>query len=414
VKEGPSGGAVPGAALPLFLDAFRFLAYRRLWLGAFLSSLGTWTQEVALNWLIHVRFQDPRYFGYRSLASDTPLLAFMLLGGAVADRVDRRRILLVSQVLQMTFAAALGVLYASHRLGFAAILILAGLTGLAQSQSAPTYQAVLTTVVPPPQIPSAVALNSLQFNLSRAIGPVVGGLLLVRAGTGWCFVVNAASFLAVIVALVRISVPSPARVAGEGIRRSLVAGFRHVRRDGVLRVLIPLAGAASFLAFPLVTYLPVVAGDVLHSGAAGYSRLLFAFGVGAILGAILTAHRGGAPRRGRALLLALALYGIMGLAATLSTHEWAAMAFLFVAGVAVVSAFSMINSLIQEGSPEALRGRVLSIYGVAFRGGMPMGSLAAGFLIHWLGAPWVLASFSLTLALIAAGVYARSETVRVL
>src|SRR5262249_10142175 len=153
------------------------------------------------------------YLGLRAFCSDTPLLAFMLVGGAVADRVDRRRILLTSQVLQMLYAVLLGLLYWWGRLGIVAILAIAALTGLTQSQSAPTYpsaprsQAVPPSLFPPKQTPNAVALNSLQFNLSRAIGPVIAGLLLYRAGTGACFVVNAVSFLAVIVALWRIELP---------------------------------------------------------------------------------------------------------------------------------------------------------------------------------------------------------------
>src|SRR5216683_5397820 len=199
-----------GITLPAFLAAFAYRNFRLLWTGAFLSSVGTWTQDVALAWLIHTRLHDPFYLGLRAFASDAPLLAFMLLGGAVADRVDRRRILLTSQVLQMLYAVLLGLLYWWGRLGIVAILLIAALTGLTQSQSAPTYQAVITSLVPPRQIPNAVALNSLQFNLSRAIGPAIAGLILANWGTGPCFAVNAVSFLAVIVALWRIELPPPA------------------------------------------------------------------------------------------------------------------------------------------------------------------------------------------------------------
>ncbi|MFI5184874.1 MAG: MFS transporter, partial [Vicinamibacteria bacterium] len=295
--------------LPAFLSAFAYRNYRRLWVGAFLSSIGTWTQDVALNWLVHTQFVDPRYLGYRSFASDAPLLAFMVLGGAAADRVDRRLILLTSQCLQMCFAATLVVLYVTGRLGVVPILLIAFLTGLAQSQSAPTYQAVLTTLVPPKEIPSAVALNSLQFNLSRAIGPGIAGLLLVYAGTGWCFAVNALSFLAVIAALIRIQIPSPGMAKRETLGQSLSTGFSYVRRSDLLFVLMALAASSSFLAFPLVTYLPVIAGDVFKTGARGYSWLLMSFGVGAIAGALVTAHRGKAEGRGRLLLGSLSLYG---------------------------------------------------------------------------------------------------------
>jgi MFS family permease len=416
-EAGPEGSPAeePAAGirrLPPFLSAFGFTAYRRLWMGAFLSSVGTWTQDVAISWLVHVRFVDPRYLGYRSFASDVPLLAFMLLGGAAADRRDRRRILISSQVFQMSCATALGVLYVTRHLGMAAILFLAFLTGLAQSQSAPTYQAVLSTVVPPREIPSALALNSLQFNLSRAIGPVVAGILLVRAGTGWCFAVNVVSFLAVIVALVRIEIPSPRLGKKETLRESLAAGFRYVRRSDVLFGLTALAATASFLSFPLITYLPVVAGDVLKSGARGYSLLLSSFGAGAIVGALVTAHRGQAPARGRTLLGSLAVYGVATAAAVLSGNQGAAMALLFVSGLAIVSAFSILNSLVQESAPDELRGRIVSIYGLAFRGGMPLGSLVTGFFVKAFGAPATIAASCSVLLLVAWVVYACSERMR--
>ncbi|MBI3932895.1 MAG: MFS transporter [Acidobacteria bacterium] len=399
-------------ALPGFLGAFASRNYRLLWIGAFLSSVGSWTQDVALNWLIHTRFVDPRYLGYRSFAAELPLIAFMLLGGAAADRTDRRRILLVSQVLQMSFAATLGLLYVTGHLGVAAILGLAILTGLAQSQSAPTYQAVITSLVPPPQIQSAVALNSLQFNLSRAIGPVIAALLLAGAGTGWCFAVNAGSFLAVIVALWRIEIASPGLGGKESLARSLAAGLRHVRENHVLAVLVALAAAGSFLAYPLLTFLPVIAGDVLRTGAAGYSQLLSSFGVGAIVGAVVTAQRGHVPGRGRILNGAFVLYGLATLGAMVSRRQGLSMALLCAAGFFLVCAFSIVNSLVQENAPDELRGRVVSIYGLAFRGGMPLGSLVAGFLVGPFGAPAVIGSFSALLVVLSATLFARSARLR--
>jgi len=402
-----------GVALPGFLSGFAFRNFRLLWTGAFLSSVGTWTQDVALSWLVHVRFVDPFYLGLRAFASDAPLLTFMLVGGAVADRVDRRRILLTSQILQMTFAATLGVLYAAGRLGIFPILLLAFLTGLAQSQSAPTYQAVITSLVPPKQIPNAVALNSLQFNLSRAIGPVIAGIILAQWGTGPCFAVNAASFLAVIVALWRIELPAPARPAArETLGQSLRAGLRHVWGSPILLVLIALGLAGSFLAFPLLTYLPVIAGDVLKTGAEGYSLLLSSFGAGAIAGAVSTAQRGHVPGRGRLMMASLVVYGAAAMGAVLTARQLVSMALLFVAGASLVTAFSTLNSLVQENAPDALRGRVVSIYGLAFRGGMPLGSLTAGALVRGLGAPAVLGGFSFLLAVLSVIVYFRERRLR--
>jgi predicted MFS family arabinose efflux permease len=409
-------GSVPrvaGVALPAFLTALSFRNYRLIWTGAFLSSIGTWTQDVAMAWLIHVRLGDPLYLGLRAFASDAPLLAFMLVGGAVADRVDRRHILLVSNVIQMVLAATLGILYALGHLGIAAILVIAALTGLTQSQSAPTYQSVLTSLVPPRQIPNAVALNSLQFNLSRAIGPAVAGLLLARAGTGACFAVNAISFLAVLVAIWRIELPAspPPR---DSLRESLHAGLRFVWRDRLLSRLVFLGATGSLLSFPLITYLPVIAGDVLHTGAGGYSLLLSSYGAGAIVGAVATAHRGHVPGRGRLMLVAVFVYGLVATIAVTSRVQALSMGMLFVAGGSLVTAFSTLNSLVQENAPGELKGRILSIYGLAFRGGMPIGSLIAGVLVRSLGAPRVIGAFSAALALLALGNMAWNPRVRTL
>jgi predicted MFS family arabinose efflux permease len=400
-------------ALPGFLSAFSFRSFRLLWIGAFLSSVGTWTQDVAVAWFIHVQTRDAFYLGLRAFASDLPLITFMLVGGAVADRVDRRRILLTSNVLQMIFAVALGVLYATGHLGVWPILSLAFLTGLAQSQSAPTYQAVLTSLVPAREIPKAVALNSLQFNLSRFLGPALAGMLLARGGTGLCFFVNALSFLAVMVALWRIDLPAPSAEAGrDTLGQSLRAGFAEVGRRPLLRLFALMGLLGSFLAFPLITYLPVIAGDVLHTGAQGYSLLLAAFGVGAIGGAVATAQRGHVPGRGRTLLVAFASYGLTVLGALMVRRQAACMALLVLAGWSLVTAFSTLNSLVQENAPDAFRGRILGIYGLAFRGGMPLGSLVAGLVVRTLGAPWTLGVYVALLTLLALALLLRHEGLR--
>jgi MFS family permease len=402
----------PSARRPGLLAAFAHRGFRLLWAGAFLSSIGTWTQDVALAWIIHSRLGDPLYLGLRSFAQEVPLLAFMLLGGAVADRVDRRRILLASQWFQMGMAVLLGALFLGGRLGIAAIVLVAFATGVAQSQSAPTYQAVITSLVPRDRIANAVALNSLQFNLSRAIGPVVAGLLLAHAGAGWCFAANAASFVAVILALRRIELPPPIPGPRESLGESLRAGLGYVAAAPGLRAATLLAAAASFLAFPLVTYLPVIAGDVLKTGAAGYSLLLSSVGVGAIAGAVTTAQRGLVPGRGRLTLLAFAAFGLVSVGASLSRWQWVSMALLVGSGFTLTTAFSTLNSLVQEMAPDALRGRVLSIFGLAFRGGGPIGSLVAGGIVRAAGAPVVLAAYAGVLLVLALWLLARGRELR--
>ncbi len=400
--------------LPGFLASFSYRGFRLLWVGAFLSSVGTWIQDVGLSWLIHTQFQDPFYLGLRNFSRQAPLLAFMLVGGAIADRIDRRRILISSQLVQMAMAVLLLLLYAVDRLGMGAIVAIALVTGLVQSHSAPTYQAVITSLVPRERIPNAVALNSLQFNLSRAIGPVVAGLLLVALGAGACFAANALSFVAVIAALWAIVLPPPLPGVRDSLGRSLQAGLGHVFRAPSLRASVLLGFAASFLAYPLITYLPVIAGDVLRTGASGYSLLLTSFGMGAIVGAVGTAQRGNAAGRGRLMLLAFGAFGVVTIGAALSSWQWLSMLLLVGSGLFMTTGFSTLNSLVQEMAPDALRGRVLSIYGLAFRGGAPVGSLIAGVLVRSAGAPPVIAAYSAALLVITVLLLVRRTSLRAL
>ncbi len=366
---------------------------------------------MALAWLIHQQFGDPRYLGYRSFAAEVPLLAFMLLGGAHADRGDRRRILLASQSVQMAGAVVLAILYAAGHLGIAAILGLAFVTGVAQSQSAPTYQATLTSLVPKAHIQSAVALNSLQFNLSRAVGPALAAGLLAVGGAGVCFGVNALSYAAVILAIAGLELSPSAGPTTEGVLRSVALGWDHVTTSALLRVLVLLGGLGSFLAFPFITFLPVVASR-LGAGASGFGLLMACFGGGAIAGAIATAHQGYSAGRGRRALFAFVTCGLAGTLAVLSRDRILTAGLLSLMGFAMVSALSTVNALVQENVPDAFRGRVLSIFGLAFRGGGPLGSLAAGFLVKAFGPAVTLAGFGALLALLSMAVFWKAGALR--
>jgi predicted MFS family arabinose efflux permease len=185
-----------------------------------------------------------------------------------------------------------------------------------------------------------------------------------------------------------------------------------VKESPLLRAFTLLAAAASFFGFPLITYLPVIAGDVLHTGAKGFSYLLSSFGAGAIVGALVIAQRGQVKGRGRLLLLGFAAYGLATIGAVQSRRQWLSMALLFVAGTSLVTGFSTLNSLVQENAPAALKGRILSIFGFAFRGGLPIGALASGVLVRELGVPLVMSVFAGTLALIALATLARSASLR--
>jgi predicted MFS family arabinose efflux permease len=360
---------------------------------------------VALSWVIHTEFKNPAYLGWRQFASELPLVAFMLLGGVLADRINKKTILMASQLIQLCMALTLAGLYFTGRLSIWSVVVVGFITGLAQSQSAPTYQAFLTSIVPRDVIPRAVAMNSLQFNLSRSIGPPIAAALLVALGAAWCFVINAFSFLAVVAALILINIPalSTAPKPQHGFAHSLREGFAYVRQSPDIAMIIGLAGALSFFVFPLTTFLPVVADEVLGSGASGYSLLLSAIGLGAIVGAIGTAHRGGFAGRGRFVLGCFVAGPLAAAGAVLCGRQWLAMILLFIYGVIQVSGSSTLNGLVQELAPEEMRGRIVAIFGFTFRGGSPLGALLLGYSVTWFG-PAVAVSASLIAMSVLCGV----------
>lgn len=399
--------------LPAFLGAFEHRNFRLLWAGAFLSSVGTWIQDVALSWVIHTEFKNPAYLGWRQFAAEAPLVIFMLVGGASADRFDRKTILLASQWIQMVFAIVLAILYGTGRLSIVAVLIIGALTGLAQSQSAPTYQAFLTSIVPRDVIPRAVAMNSIQFNLSRSIGPAIAAKCLVIAGASWCFALNAVSFVAIVIALFMIRIPvETVAKPKESVTRSIKDGFAFAWGSPEISIMVLLAAALSFFVFPLTAFLPVVADDILKSGASGYSTLLTAMGLGAIVGALGTAHRGRFDGRGKFVLICWISGAALGAAAVLCGRQWLATAMLFFFGILQVSGSSTLNGLVQEAAPEEMRGRIVALYGLAFRGGSPLGALCLGYAVTWVGPGAALSCSLVAMALLCTLVLARSERIK--
>ena len=369
---------------------------------------------MALSWVIHTEFKNPAYLGWRQFASELPLVAFMLLGGVLADRINKKTILMTSQFIQLSMALILAGLYFTGHLSIWSVVIVGFITGLAQSQSAPTYQAFLTSIVPKDVIPRAVAMNSLQFNLSRSIGPPIAAILLVALGAAWCFVINAFSFLAVVVALLLIRIPalSGAPRTHQGVAHSLKEGLRYVRQTPDIAMIVGLAGALSFFVFPLTTFLPVVADEVLGSGAAGYSMLLSAIGLGAIVGAIGTAHRGRFARRGRFVLMCFSLGPLLAAGAVLCRLQWLATLLLFGYGVAQTSGSSTLNGLVQELAPEELRGRILALFGFTFRGGSPLGALLLGYSVTAFGPAVAISATLVCMSLLSATLLYRSPRFR--
>lgn len=370
-----------------------------------------------MSWVIHTEFKNPAYLGWRQFASELPLVAFMLLGGVLADRINKKTILMASQIIQLVMALVLAGLYFSGHLSIWAVVIVGFITGLAQSQSAPTYQAFLTSIVPRDVIPRAVAMNSLQFNLSRSIGPPIAAALLVALGAAWCFVINAFSFVAVMVALILIRIaaePVAVDKPRQSVASSLFEGFAYVRKAPDVAMIIGLAGALSFFVFPLTTFLPVVADDVLGSGASGYSMLLSAIGLGAIVGAIGTAHRGKFEGRGRFLLTCYVIGPFLASAAVFCGSQWLAAILLFVYGIIQTSGSSTMNGLVQELAPAEMRGRILALFGFTFRGGSPLGSLLLGYMVTWFGPAAALTASLMCMSLLCAALLWRSPRFRAL
>jgi MFS family permease len=389
--------------------AFTYTDFRRLWVGAFTSSVGTWMQEVAQNWLILTMTGNVILLGVDAFLGDSPFLLFSLFGGVFADRFDRRRILLASQVVQMTSALVLAGLILAGGLRVWIILTLSFVVGFAQSFGGPAYQALVPTLVDKEDLPNAVALNSIQFNLARVIGPVLAGLAFYRLGAAACFGLNALSFLAPIAALLVLTRGGVTSKTTERVWESLRTGLRAVRDQKSLRGLVGLAFVGSLCSFPLVLFLPVFAKDVFHRDAKGYSLLLAVFGVGAIAGAIGVAGLGNVPRKGLVAVVMLMTFGGLMAGFAISRIPFVSYVLLTLAGASLMVVFALFMTLVQSNVDDHLRGRVVSVYSLAFRGAIPLGNLAAASLAAVFTAPAVLIADGVLLVGLGAFVLLRNR-----
>ena len=378
--------------------------FRLLWFGALTSSIGTWMQKVAQAWLI-VTLTGPSsafYLGLDSFAGEAPILLFTLIGGVVADRRDRRHMMLTSQFVQMLVALLLAALVFTGAIQIWMVLTLSFIAGCAQAFGGPAYQSLIPTLVGKDHLPNAVALNSIQFNLARVIGPIVAGVTLASFGMVACFGLNGISFLFVIAAILAlrdIHVPSAATVS---IVDQMKDGLRYVRNSRNLMAITLLGFIGAFLGLPLLTFLPVITKDVFQQDVAFYSRLMTFAGAGAVTGALIVAYIGKHRHIGRLLLMFLASFGTAMVLFSLSRTATLSAVLLFIAGALLVMSFALTTSLAQLLAPPELRGRVVSIYLVAFRGGSPLGGLASGWLVTQVGsAPAVLMVNGVVLTTIA-------------
>jgi MFS family permease len=374
--------------------ALTYRDFRLLWLGALVSSIGTWMQKVAQAWLIVTLTgaASAFYLGLDSFLGELPILLFTLIGGVIADRANRRHLLLASQCVQMTTAFALAALVFSDHVRVWQILALSAVTGVAQAFGGPAYQSLIPSLIPKETLPNAIALNSIQFNLARVVGPMLAGAALTAFGMVACFGLNGVSFLFVIAAIIALHVPFVPPIGMAGMREQLKSGLQFVRHHPQLMTLTGLGFIAAFLGLPLLTFLPIITKDVFQQDVGLYTRFMTIAGMGAVLGALAVAWIGKHRHMGMMLLTMQVLLGLTAVAFSLSRSIWLSQVLLFLGGAMLVTCFSMTTSLVQLLAPHELRGRVVSIYMVAFRGGSPLGGLVSGWLVTQIGsAPYVLA-----------------------
>ena len=381
--------------------AFQYRDFRLMWFGACTSSIGTWMQIVAQSWLVYRLSHSAFLLALDQFLGGIPIFLFSLIGGVVADRVERRKILLSSQYAQMTTAALLTILVATNRVHVWHILCLSFISGVAQAFGGPAYQALIPTLVEKEDMPNAIALNSIQFNVAVMLGPALAGQALAKLGEKWCFGLNAVSFLAPILSLSMIKARFLPAKTTQSMFASLKQGIQFVRQQTSMEALIVLAFCMTALSMPMRTYIPVFVTDIFHRGPETFGNLLALMGLGSICGSLTIATAGNFKKKGLVALGALACLGTGIAGFALSKSLPLSEALLVLVGASMMAVFATVNSLVQLITTNEMRGRVMSVYNFAFRGGMPMGNLLSGWLVPMFTAPVVLSVNGLLLVVLA-------------
>ena len=394
------------------LAAFTYRDFRVLWFGAFASTVGTWMQKVAQSWLVFEITKSSFYLGLDDFLGQLPILLLTLIGGVIADRHDRRQLLLGSQCVQLATAFTLAALVYWDRVHIWQILALSFTAGIAQAFGGPAYQSLVPSLVEKKDLPNAIALNSIQFNLARVFGPLLAGVTLAAFGTAICFALNGLSFLVVIVAIMSLTIQHTRPAEQKSILHELNVGLTYVRGETAIIALTVLASLTTFLGLPLLTFLPIFARDIYHGDVGRYSQMMAFSGAGAVCGALVVAWLGRFKHMGLTLLIVQFAFGLLITAFAICRIGWLSNLLLFLAGSALIVVFSMTASLVQLIVPDHMRGRVVSVYMVAFRGGMPLGSLWGGYAASLTSAPFVLAINGGLVSLVGLYFLIRSHGVR--
>jgi len=385
-KDGAAPGE-PQSRVPAMFRALRYRNYRLFFSGQIISLIGTWMQSVAQSWLVYRLTGSSLLLGLVGFAGQIPVFLLASIGGMVADRRSRYRIIVTTQTLAMLLAFILSALTLLGHIKVWEIMVLASSLGLVNAFDIPARQAFIVEMVNPQDLVNAIALNSAMVNGARILGPAVAGVLVAAIGEGWCFFTNGVSYIAVIVGLLLMVVTPRPRDSRRSGFESLVEGFRWVARTAPIRALLLLLGLVSLTGMPYMVLMPIFADRVLHSGARGLGLLMGAAGVGALTGTMMLAARQGVRGLGRWVMLAAMGFGASLILFSMSHWFWLSLLLVMPAGFAMILQMAATNTLIQTMVPDELRGRVMAVYSMMFMGMAPMGALLAGAIAQHAGAP---------------------------
>jgi MFS family permease len=378
-----------------FQDVVRSLKHRNFRLffsGQMISLVGTWMDNIAEAWLVYRLTGSSLLLGTVAFAGQIPIFLLSPLGGLVADRWDRRSIIVGTQISSMILAGILSFLTLTKRVTVTEVIVLAALMGVVNAFDVPARQSFLVEMVGREDLMNAIALNSSMFNSARVIGPSVAGILVASIGEGWCFFANSVSYIAVIAGLLMMRVQRSARAKHEVSPLEHIAeGFRYVKHTGPIRALLLLTGLNSLMALPYSVLMPIFASTILRGNARTLGWLMGATGFGALLGALGLASRTKLQGLAKITAISCASFGTCLILFSFSRFFWLSVLLLVPVGLFVMVQMGATNTLIQSMVPDRLRGRTMAVYSMMFLGMAPIGALLAGSMADHIGAPWTVA-----------------------
>ncbi len=365
--------------------ALQYREFRLFWFGQLISLSGTWMQSVAQGWLVYSLTKSPFYLGLVAASGSLPILLFTFAGGILADRFRKRNLLLLTQALSILPALLLGVLTDINLVAVWEVALLALLLGTINAFDIPARQSFIVELVGKGSLMNAIALNSAEFHGARIIGPVIAGMTIAYLGLPACFYLNAASFLAVIVALSKMKIKGEIHKSSEGFVSDFMEGIRYVKDTAEVYRVMVLIALFSLIGMPFITLLPIFAGEIFRTGAKGFGFLVSATGAGALSAALFLAFKGDIKEKNRFMALSAVCFSFALLAFSLSRVLYLSMALLVCIGWGLVSFLATANSFIQLSVPDKLRGRVMSVFTFVFLGTAPIGNSLIGILADFLG-----------------------------